>query len=130
MKIEDLSPQQLNKISAMLLYKVNYDQDFNPIHPPGNWRFVECAYDDSISIEEGEWNPIEGDSDLFLLLRDGSISIVKDRETGLWDIGEMDFWGYGEYQFVDSVKIWIEDRNLSKEVVKAYIKGKVGSNKV
>ena len=133
MNVDKLSPQQLNKVSAMLLNRVEWGEDFNPLLDSQSPDFYFYGDPDaigtpySINGRKFFWDPLRNPNDIFCIMDKSKISLVRDSVTGLWDIGEMAFYGYGEYRFTGDVKKGIsnEGYTLNKEILKIYIQSKL-----
>lgn len=126
--MKEMTKQDLNRVSAMILSGVEWDENYQPKFAVD--YFVDCESGDAVKViwlgdyEFSLWRPTEYDRDLFTILHEGSISLVKDEDTKLWDVGVMRHVGYGQYEF-DEVKIDVLDKDLSVEILKVYIKSEM-----
>ena len=115
----------------MLINDVVWDDKLTPTSSPNRPEFHFYGDLDSIltrfSLDGRKylWNPVGNYEDLFSIIKNEGISVIKDVLTGLFDIGVMADVGCGEYRFTKTGKVGVKEGDLNKEVIKFFIKDKI-----
>lgn len=131
MKIEDLSPQQLNLVTAMALEEVEWDENYQPMYavdcfsPLASGNGVHALW--SGDYEFSIWNPMDNWKDLGVLIEEFSVvlfPVFKDEYANSvvvgWDAFIPTYTGEDPYGFSCKVVDYdhtVENRDGSREKV-------------